>query len=63
MTLKVYISSVEMVENFGSGKCIYIFAYNFADVGMKPEVRFYNILMYLYNKNTLEYAQITQKWT
>ena len=24
------------------------------------KVRFYNIFMYLYNKNTLEYAQIAQ---
>ena len=34
--------------------------YNFANVGMKPEVRFYNIFMYFYNKNILEYAQIAQ---
>ena len=27
---------------------------------MKPEERFYNIFMYLYNKNILEHAQITQ---
>ena len=27
---------------------------------MKPEVRFYIIFMYLYNKNILEYAQIAQ---
>ena len=27
---------------------------------MKPEVRFYNIFMYLYNKNILEYAQISR---
>ena len=39
---------------------IYIFAYHFANVGMKPEVPFYNIFMYLYNKNILEYAQIAQ---
>ena len=37
---------------------IYIFAYHFAKVGMKPEVPFYNIFMYLYNKNILEYAEI-----
>ena len=39
---------------------IYIFAYHFANVGMKPEVPFYNIFMYLYNKNILEYARIAQ---
>ena len=39
---------------------IYIFAYNFANVGMKPEVPYYNIFMYLYNKNILDYAQIAQ---
>ena len=39
---------------------LYIFAYNFANVGMKPEVRFCNIFMYLYNKNILEYAQIAR---
>ena len=27
---------------------------------MQSEVGFYNILMYLYNKNFLEYAQIAQ---
>ena len=27
---------------------------------MKPEVRFYNIFMYLYNKNVLEYAQVAR---
>ena len=37
---------------------IYIFVYRFANVGMKPEVPFYNIFMYLYNKNILEYAEI-----
>ena len=31
-------------------------------IGMKPEVRFYNIFMYLYNKNILEYAQIAQSY-
>ena len=40
---------------------IYIFAYNFANVGMKPEVRFYNIFMHLYNKIILEYAQSESK--
>ena len=41
-------------------KVIYVFAYRFANVGMKPEVPFYNIIMYLYNKNILEYPQIAQ---
>ena len=35
-----------------------MFAYNFNNAGMKLEVRFYNIFMYLYNKNILEYAPI-----
>ena len=39
-------------------KFIYIFAYDFANFGMKTEEQFYNIFMYLYNKNILEYAQI-----
>ena len=39
---------------------IYIFASNFAYFGMKPDERFYNIFMYLYNKNILEYDQIAQ---
>ena len=39
---------------------IYIFEYNFANVGMKAEVRFYNIYMYLYNQKALEYAQIAR---
>ena len=37
---------------------IYIFAYDFANLVMKPEVQFYNIFMYLYNKNILEYPKI-----
>ena len=37
---------------------IHIFAYHFAKLGMKPEVRFYNIFIYMYNENILEYAQI-----
>ena len=28
---------------------------------MKPEIRFYNIFMYLYNKNIFEYAQSEPK--
>ena len=40
---------------------IYIIAYRFANVGMKPELPFFNIFMHLYNnKNILEYAQIAQ---
>ena len=39
---------------------VYIFAYHFANVGMKSEVPFYNVLMYLYDKNILEFAQIAQ---
>ena len=41
-------------------KVIYILAFNFANVGMKPEVPFYYISMHLFNKNTLEYAQIAR---
>ena len=40
---------------------ICIFAFNFANVWMEPEVQFYNIFMYLYNKNILEYAQIGRR--
>ena len=40
---------------------IYIFAYSFANVGIKPKVWFYIIFMYLYDKNILEYAQSEPK--
>ena len=39
---------------------IYIFAYRFTSFGIKAKVPFFNIFMYLYNKNILEYAQIAQ---
>ena len=38
---------------------IYIFAYHFANVGMKPGA-ILQFFMYLCNKNILEYAQIAQ---
>ena len=33
---------------------------NFVNVAMRMEEAFYNISMYLYNKNALEYAQIAR---
>ena len=33
---------------------------NFVNVAMRMEEAFYNISMYLYNKNVLEYAQIAR---
>ena len=40
-----------------------ISAINLVDVGMRTEEAFYNIFMYLYNKNILEYGQITRNGT
>ena len=39
---------------------IYIFAYRFTSFGINAKLPFFNIFMYLYNKNILEYAQIAQ---
>ena len=36
---------------------IYIFAYNLANVGMKPEHEGWNIFVYLYNKKVLKYGE------
>ena len=33
------------------------------NVGMRMDERFYNIFMYLYNKNILEYGQIARNGT
>ena len=41
-------------------KFIYIFAYDFANVEMKPEVLFYNIFMYLYNKNNFDMLKLLE---
>ena len=35
---------------------IYIFAYNFANVGMKSECKGWNIFVHLYNKKVLKYG-------
>ena len=35
----------------------------FVNVAMRMEEAFYNISMYLYNKNVLEYAQIARNET
>ena len=37
--------------------CIHIFTKNLANVGMRMGEAFYNISMYLCNKNVLEYAR------
>ena len=37
-----------------------IFTKNLVNVAMRMEEAFYNISMYLYNKNVLEYAQIAR---
>ena len=36
---------------------IYIFAYNFANVGMKPDHNGWNIFVHLYNKKVLKYGE------
>ena len=36
---------------------IYIFAYNFANVGMKPVCKGWNIFVYMYNKKVLKYGE------
>ena len=36
---------------------IYIFAYNFANVGMKPACKGWNIFVHLYNKKVLKYGE------
>ena len=36
---------------------IYIFAYNFANVGMKPVCKGWNIFVHLYNKKVLKYGE------
>ena len=36
---------------------IYIFAYNFANVGMKPVCKGWNICVHLYNKKVLKYGE------
>ena len=36
---------------------IYIFAYNFANVGMKPVCKGWNIFVHLYNKKVLKYDE------
>ena len=35
----------------------YIFAYNFANVGMKPVCKGWNIFVHLYNKKVLKYGE------
>ena len=42
---------------------IYIFTKNLVNIAMRMEEAFYNISMYLYNKNILEYAQIARNGT
>ena len=37
--------------------CIYIFAYNLANVGIKPEFKGWNIFVHLYNKKVLKYGE------
>ena len=36
---------------------IYIFAYNFANVGIKPVCKGWNIFVHLYNKKVLKYGE------
>ena len=36
---------------------IYIFSYNFANVGMKPECKGWNIFVHLYNNKVLKYGE------
>ena len=36
---------------------IYIFAYDFANVGMKPVCKGWNIFVHLYNKKVLKYGE------
>ena len=46
------ITKILDVENV-----IYIFAYNFANVGMKPVCKGWNIFVHLYNKKVLKYGE------
>ena len=46
---------------------IYIFAYDFANVGMKPYHNGWNIFVHLYNKKVLKYGEqgvvfVNQVW-
>ena len=36
---------------------IYIFVYNFTNVGMKPECKGWKIFVHLYNKKVLKYGE------
>ena len=45
---------------FNLENVISIFIKNLVNVAMRMEEAFYNISMYLYNKNVLEYAQIAR---
>ena len=42
---------------------IWIFTSNIGNVAMRMEEAFYNIFIYLYNKNILEYAQFARNGT
>ena len=42
---------------------ISLFAKNLVNVAMRTAEAFYNIFMYLYNKNILKYGQITPNGT
>ena len=46
------------LENF-----ICNFETNFVNIAMRTAEAFYNIFMYLYNKNVLEYGQIARNGT
>ena len=37
---------------------IYIFSYNFANVGMKPDHNGWNTFVHLYNKKVLKYGEL-----
>ena len=45
---------------FNLKNVISIFTKNLVNVAMRMDEAFYNLFMYLYNKNVLEYAQIAQ---
>ena len=50
-------------QNFRSGKFYLHFEKNLVNVTMRMAEAFYNIFMYLYNKNILKYGQIARNGT
>ena len=47
-------------QNFGPEKCFLHLYKNPVNVGMRPDEQFYNIFMYLYNRNMLKLFEADQ---